>query len=81
MPGADESLSVSVLAFREGEVWVAQCIEYDISTLQKILSHAALLLGLFATAVDELAKFRFAALRRQSASSGQLKARDVHPAR
>ena len=35
MPGADESLSVSVLAFREGEVWVAQCIEYGISTLQK----------------------------------------------
>jgi len=35
MPGADESLSVSVLAFREGEVWVAQCIECDISTLQK----------------------------------------------
>jgi hypothetical protein len=41
MPGADESLSVSVLAFREGEVWVAQCIEYDISTLQKDFVDAA----------------------------------------
>jgi hypothetical protein len=40
MRGADESLKVSVVAFREGELWVAQCIEYDISARSETLANA-----------------------------------------
>ena len=36
----EESLEVNVLAFREGELWVAQCIEYDISARSDTLPKA-----------------------------------------
>jgi len=36
----EESLEVNVLAFREGELWVAQCIEYDISARSDTLASA-----------------------------------------
>jgi hypothetical protein len=36
----EESFRVNVLAFREGELWVAQCIEYDISARSDTLEGA-----------------------------------------
>jgi hypothetical protein len=38
--GREESFEVNVLAFREGELWVAQCIEYDISARSDTLESA-----------------------------------------
>jgi hypothetical protein len=41
MPSADqENLTVNVVAFREGDLWVAQCIEYDISARSDTLPKA-----------------------------------------
>jgi hypothetical protein len=41
VPKADEeTLIVNVLAFREGDFWVAQCIEYDISARSDTLPKA-----------------------------------------
>ena len=41
MPDSHEqSLRVNVVAFREGDLWVAQCIEYDISARSDTLPKA-----------------------------------------
>jgi hypothetical protein len=36
----DEMLTVNVLAFRESDCWVAQCLEYDISARSDTLAKA-----------------------------------------
>jgi hypothetical protein len=36
----DEMLTVNVLAFRESDFWVAQCLEYDISARSDTLAKA-----------------------------------------
>jgi hypothetical protein len=46
----EQDLTVNVLAFREGEFWVAQCIEFDIAARSDTLEKAMQAFGRVFTA-------------------------------